>query len=126
MSDYEAVSGKKINRENTSLFFSKSTEEETRQEIKGVLGVQEIKFYEKYLGLPSLVGRGKKASFSYIKERVWRKLQGWEGKLLSQAGREVLIKAIVQAIPTYTMRCFKIPLGLCHDIEAMVKKIFWG
>ena len=126
MSDYEAVSGQKINREKTSLFFSKSTDEETRQEIKGVLGVQEIKFYEKYLGLPSLVGRGKKASFSYIKERVWRKLQGWEGKLLSQAGREVLIKAIVQAISTYTMGCFKIPLGLCYDIEAMVKKNFWG
>ena len=126
MLDYEAVSGQKINREKTSFFFSKSTDEVTRQEIKGVLGVQEIKFYEKYLGLPSLVDRGKKASFSYIKERVWRKLQGWEGKLLSQAGREVLIKAIVQAIPTYTMGCFKIPLGLCYDIEAMVKKKFWG
>ena len=24
------------------------------------------------------------------------------------------------------MRCFKIPLGLCYDIEAMVKKNFWG
>ena len=47
--------------------------------------------YEKYLGLPSLVGKGKKASFRYIKERVWRKLQGRERKLLSQAGREVLI-----------------------------------
>ena len=72
-------------------------------------GVQEIKFYEKYLGLPSLVGRGTKASFSYIKERVWRKLQGWEGKLLSQPGREVLIKTIVQAISTYAMGCFKLP-----------------
>ena len=77
------------------------------------------------MGLPLLVGRGKKASFSYIKEKVWRKLQGWEGKFLSQAGREVLIKAIVQAIPTYTIGCFKILLGLCHDIEAMVKKFFW-
>ena len=77
------------------------------------------------MGLPLLVGKGKKASFSYIKEKVWRKLQGWEGKFLSQAGREVLIKAIVQAIPTYTMGCFKILLGLCHDIEAMVKKFFW-
>ena len=108
------------------LSLASPRKKETRQEIKRVLGVQEIKFYEKYLGLPSLVGRGKKASFSYIKERVWRKLQGWEGKFLSQAGREVLIEAIVQAIPTYTMGCFKIPLGLCHDIEAMIKKFFWG
>ena len=121
LSEYEAVSGQK-SIEKTSLFFSESTKEDMRQEIKRVLGVQEIKFYEKYLGLPSLVRRGKKASFSYIKERVWRKLQGWEGKLLSQIGREVLIKAIVQAIPTYTMGCFKMSSGLCHDIEAIIKK----
>ena len=91
-----------------------------------MLGVNEIRSYERYLGLPSLVGRGKKASFNYIKERVWRKLQGWKGKLISQAGREVFIKAIAQTIPTYAMGCFKLPLSLCHEIEAMVKKLFWG
>ena len=48
-----------------------------------------------YLGLPSLIGRRKKASFNYINEKIWRKIQGWEEKLLSQAGREILIKAIV-------------------------------
>ena len=85
-----------------------------------------MKSYEKYLGLPSFVGRGKKASFNYIKERVWRKLQGWEGKLLSQAEREVLIKSVIQAIPTYAMRCFKLPFGLCDDIEAIIKKFWWG
>ena len=82
--------------------------------------------YEKYLGLPSLVGKRKKASFNYIKERVWRKLQGWEGKLLSQSGREVLLKAVIQAIPTYTMGCFKLPIGLCNEIEVLIKKFWWG
>ena len=43
-------------------------------------------------------------------------------KLLSQAGKEVLIKSMIQTIPTCTMGCFKIPLGLCHDIEALIKK----
>lgn len=93
---------------------------------KKLLGVQEIKFDENYLGLPSLIGKEKHASFNYIKERVWRKLQGWEGKLLSQAGREVLIKSVIQAIPTFTMGCFKFPVSLCHEIEAMVKKFWWG
>ena len=49
---------------------------------------------------------------------------GSEGKLLSQVSREVLIKTVIQAIPTYVMGCFKLPLGLCNEIEAMVKK-FW-
>ena len=123
---YEQSSGQKINKEKTALFFSKSTPQATKDSIKGLLSVQELMFYEKYLRLPSLVGRGKKASFNYIKERVWRKLQGWEGKLLSQAGREVLIKAIIQAIPSFAMGCFKLPLGLFHEIEAMVKKFWWG
>lgn len=90
------------------------------------MGLQEISQYEKYLGLPSLVGKNKKESFNFIKEKVWRKLQGWESKLLSQAGREVLIKAVIQARPTFSMGCFKIPLGLCHEIAAMIKKNFGG
>ena len=81
--EYEVVSRQKINREKTTLFFSKSTNVDARQKRKRILGVQEIKFYEKYLGLLALVGRGKKESFSYIKERAWRNLQGWKGKLLS-------------------------------------------
>ena len=72
------------------------------------------------------MGRRKKEGFNFIKEKVWRKLQGWEGKLLSQVGREVLIKAVIQAIPTYAMGCFKLLLGLCHEIETIIKKFWWG
>ena len=57
---------------------------------------------------------------------MWKKLQGWEGKLLSQAGIEVLIKAVIQGIPTYTMSCFKLPTMLCHDIKSLVHKFWWG
>ena len=46
-----------------------------------------------------IVGRNKKANFNYIKERVWKKIQGWKEKLLSQAYREVLIKAVVKQSP---------------------------
>ena len=94
--------------------------------IKNALGVEVVQQYEKYLGLPSFVGRNKKASFDNIKQRIWKKLQGWEGKLLSQAGREILIKAVAQTLPTYTMSCFKLPLVLCHDIESLICHIFWG
>ena len=85
-----------------------------------------MKEYENYLGLLVVVGRTRKASLNFIKERVWSKLQGWKEKLLSQAGREILLKAVVQAIPTFTMGYFKLLVGLCHEIEALIRKFFWG
>ena len=51
-------------------------------------------------------------------------MQGWKEKLLFQARKEVMIKAVVQAIPMYSMSVFKLPRGLCKDIEAMIRK-FW-
>lgn len=45
-------------------------------------------------GLPSLIDKKKKRGASIIKTRVWKKLDGWNGKLLSRRGKEVLIKAV--------------------------------
>jgi len=45
---------------------------------------------------------------------------------LSQAGREVLFKAMVQAILTFAMSCFKLPIGLCHEIEMLIRKFWYG
>ena len=123
---YEEASGQKINAEKTSLFFSKNVLDDTKESIKNLLGVAEIKEYEKYLGLPAVVGRNKRASLNYIKDRVWGKLQGWKEKLLSQAGKEVLLKAVAQAIPTFAMSCFRLPVGLCQDIEMLIRKFWWG
>lgn len=91
-----------------------------------LLGVPSIRQYEKYLGLPTFVGRAKKQSFVYIKEWIWKKLWGWKEKLLSQVGREVLIKSVIQAISTYSMSCFKLPKGLIKENKIMIRKFWWG
>ena len=36
------------------------------------------------------------------------------------------MKAIVQAIPTFAMSCFQLPVNHCHEIEVMIKNLFWG
>lgn len=90
LESYERGSNQKVNRSKTALFLERTHMQTSKLVSRQALGVQEILHYEKYLGLPSFVGKGKKAKFNYIKEKVWQKLQDWEGKLLSQAGREVL------------------------------------
>ena len=123
---YEKDSGQKLNTEKTTLFFSKNVPDCSKPSIKNLLGVPEIREYESYLGLPAVVGKNKHASLNYIKDRVWSKLQGWKEKLLSQAGKEVLLKAVVQAIPTFAISCFRLPIGLCQDIEMLIRKFWWG
>jgi hypothetical protein len=123
---YERASGQQVNSDKTTIFFSKGTPQASQAAIQTSLQVPIIKQYEKYLGLPSLVGRNRSASFSQIKERVWTKLKGWKERLLSAAGKEVLIKAVAQAIPTYAMSCFKLPQSLCQELECMVRKFWWG
>ena len=91
-----------------------------------LLGPMQDTRHKKYLGLPSIIGKSKVEIFAEIKERVERKLSGWKEKMLSMGGREVLIKAVAQAIPTYMMSCFQIPKSLCDEMEAMIRKFWWG
>ena len=84
---YEVESGKKLNQDKTTIYSSKNVEEDTKNAIQARLNIPEIKEFEKYLGMPSFVGRNKKASFSNIKERVWRVIQGW-GEKNAISGRQ--------------------------------------
>lgn len=62
--DYKNESGQKLNKEKTSLFFSKNTGRDIQKEIKNMFGAQIIHRHERYLGLPTLVGRGKKKALN--------------------------------------------------------------
>jgi hypothetical protein len=51
---------------------------------------------------------------------------GWKEKFLSQTGKEILLKAVIQALPTYTMSVFQLPKTLCRDLNVLMNKFFWG
>ncbi|XP_057997454.1 uncharacterized protein LOC131176407 [Hevea brasiliensis] len=76
------------------------------------------------LGLPDVVGRSKKAVFSILKERMWKRLQGWKCKFLSHADKD-LFKTIAKAIPTYVMQCFRLPIGLSEELKSIISQFWW-
>lgn len=68
----------------------------------------------------------KMETLNFIKDGVWSQLQGWNGRLFSIGGKEVLLKAVIQAIPCYSMNCFKIPARLLYDISMSMARFLWG
>ncbi|KAK3225142.1 hypothetical protein Dsin_005004 [Dipteronia sinensis] len=97
-----------------------------RADIQDAFGLRNAQTQDKYLGLPILVGKNKKKTFSDIKERMWKKIRGWKSGLFSFSSKEVLIKAVAQGVPTYFMSIFQIPLGLYEDLRAMMSGFWWG
>jgi hypothetical protein len=78
------------------------------------------------LGVPAWIGKNKGQAFKEIVERVRKKLINWKVKFLSQVGKEILFKDVGQAIPTYTMSVFQVPISLCLELNRMMQKFWWG
>jgi hypothetical protein len=72
------------------------------------------------------VGKSRIAAFQGIKDKVWNRLQDWKLSFLSQAGKEVLLKAVIQAIPSYSMSVFLLPKALRLEINSLMQKFWWG
>ncbi|XP_050211481.1 uncharacterized protein LOC126661668 [Mercurialis annua] len=123
---YSKASGQTINLDKSAICFGKGADVRLQNEISQILQIPITECHEKYLGLPSSVGRSKSQSFKSIKERIWNKLQSWKGSLFSSGGKEVLLKAVIQAIPSYYMNCFKFPKSLIREIERLCCRFWWG
>jgi len=122
---YEVGSGQKVNLSKTSLFFSRNTSMERRAEISKLSGLVESIRLDTYLGLLAGIGKSKVKASNNIKEKVGKKLSNWRYKFLSQAGKEVLLKAVIQAIPTYCMSVFMLPASLCKDLNRLMQSFWW-
>ena len=67
--------------------FSPNTPAGKRVEVMQALDIQRETMNERYLGLPVYVGRSKSNVFGYLKDRIWKRIQGWKERMLSE-GRE--------------------------------------
>ncbi|KAL0310148.1 UNVERIFIED_CONTAM: hypothetical protein Sangu_2458200 [Sesamum angustifolium] len=122
---YRMASGQEINFQKSSVAFSKNCCEEVKRAIVLELEIRTENKMELYLGLPSRAARSKKELFASIRDKVWKRINGWNEKILSQAGKEVLIKSVIQAIPTYAMGCFKLPVTLLTEIQSLISNFWW-
>ncbi|XP_027152203.1 uncharacterized protein LOC113752281 [Coffea eugenioides] len=123
---YKQASGQLINVEKSSLFFSRNVSNRQREGVMRELqGIKQV-LQSKYLGLPLVIRRSKRQVFDFIRQKTIARLKGWKQKLLSQAGKEVLLKSVIMALPTYVMSCCLLPKVLYKKICSKMAKYWWG
>ncbi|KAK8629910.1 hypothetical protein V6N13_078727 [Hibiscus sabdariffa] len=125
LEEFQNVTGQTVNWDKSSVFFSPNCSDGKRAHLSNILNFGPMEEDSSYLGLPSIWGKNKKKALSFIKDKVRRKLQGWKTKLLNQAGKEVLIKVVVQAIPSYVMQCFLLPVTFCDELCSLITRFWW-
>lgn len=118
--------GQKINWDKSIIHFSNNTSRHIRREMCSLLSMRECSHTGMYLGSPFCKFGSKNLAFQHLKDKLANKLMGWKQKALSLAGRTVLIKAVAMTLLTYTMQTFLLPTTLCDQMDAMVRRFWWG
>ena len=105
--------------------FSPNTEGGVRTAVKNALNITSEEWSEKYLGLPVHAGRSRRKTFAYLKKNMCGRVYGWQEKLLAKESKEVLVKGVAQAMPTFAMSCFDLTKTFCTELNALLGKFWW-
>jgi hypothetical protein len=96
------------------------------REIQAALGCRLEGFPQTYLGLPLSCHKLTLADFAPLIAKVDKYLSGWCAILLSSGGRVVLLNAVLDAIPTFSMAALELPPALLRAIEALRRAFLWN
>lgn len=123
LSQFSSLSGQIVGPAKSNIWFSGITAKEERDKVAAALQVNLAATSEMYLGAPIEVNA---ASFDFLIEKFSARLQAWKSRVLSPAGRLVLIKAVLQTLPIYHMATVKIPQKMIKVLTDIMRHFLWG
>ncbi|GAU16656.1 hypothetical protein TSUD_326060 [Trifolium subterraneum] len=110
--------GQEINLVKLEVFISRNMSHAAKEDLSRILGVKLVLGTGIYLGLSSMVGRSKKAIFSYIKDRIWKRINSWRGRALSKAGGGLGVGIIF--VLCMTLGCVGVLIDGCPRLNQKV------
>lgn len=90
LNDFCELSGHKVNPRKTNIFFSKGVEEIMADRLSNLLSFQKVDDLGRYLRVPLFHKRVTNITPHFVIEKVYKKLQSWDTRQLSFAGRVTL------------------------------------
>lgn len=82
-------------------------------------------FPGKYLGLPLHTRKLYQVELQPLIDKIGARLPGWQGKQLSTAGRETLVKTVLTSQPIYHLIAFPAQKWLLKRIDKIRRNFLW-
>ncbi|WOL02704.1 hypothetical protein Cni_G11423 [Canna indica] len=125
MKCFEITSGLKINLAKTEVVSLRGDRGAADQAAQ-LIGCHSSVLPLSYLGLPLRAGRPIRADWLRMIGKLDARLSSWQGKLLSRAGRLVLINSTISSLVAYLWSVFKVPGWVVNMIDKKRRKFFWS
>jgi hypothetical protein len=126
LDQYERGTGQLVSLGKCSILYGNRCQDNVQAEIQDILRYETVAFEEKYLGLPVPEGRMKKGKFQPLKSKFTKRASDWVEKYMTGAAKEIMVKAVLQSLPTYAMGIFRFPAGLVDDLSQVIRNFWWG
>ncbi|KAL0455368.1 UNVERIFIED_CONTAM: hypothetical protein Slati_0876000 [Sesamum latifolium] len=121
---FAALFGLHVNPQKSHLIVSHSAAA-IRDTLLAILDYQKGFLPLRYLGLPLLATRLSIADCKPLLLNIDSRIKGWDGIMLSFAGRVQLIKSVLLALQVYWAMAFILPKTIIREIEKRLRSFLW-
>jgi hypothetical protein len=125
MEAFGDATGLRINMEKSTVAPIRCDSVDLDDALRDFAGAR-VHFLVKYLGLPLTLGRLKMVHLQYIQDRAKGKIEGWQGRLVTLAGRRELVRSVLSLQPVYLVTALKPPKGFFKETDKLRKKFLWA
>ncbi|KAL3625781.1 hypothetical protein CASFOL_030310 [Castilleja foliolosa] len=126
LNGFKNWSSQEPNSDKSMVHFSNNTNGSLKTDILETLGFKECDHKIKHLGMSFCKPHSRKAAHKDVMDKIENSLKSWKVNLLSQAGRSIMVKAVAQSLPAYHMSVSLFPKELCHKLDSLFKRFWWG
>ena len=122
---FENLSSMKINY-NKSDLLTLGLEEEENLALARLFCCNIGNFPIKYLGVPLHFTNLRMEDIQPVVDKLIKRITGWKGKLLSSAGKLVLLKSCLASTPIYLLSVIKLPKWAIENINSQMANFLWN
>lgn len=123
---YYEITGQKANMSKSKIYFPKHCPLNTRQRIVNALDITQGEFPFKYLGTYIDPTSRPRQIYQACVNNIQKKLQTWQAKMLTQAGKVTFAKSVISSIPIHNLITNGLTQTQLEKLNSHVRRFIWS